>query len=577
MDNRRIAATFETMADLLEFQGANPFRVRAYRNGARRIGDFQESLSAWVERGDDLTTIDGIGKDLAEKIKELVDKGRSPQLDELQSQVPASVLKLLRVPGLGPKKAAVLYNELGIDSLEKLREACEKQQLRQLKGFGVKTEQTLTAGIDIASAADKRMRWNQADSIVQSLLIHLKACKAIKRIEPAGSYRRCKETVGDIDLLVDADEAEVVMDHFAKYPDIGETLARGETKMSIRLVDGPQVDLRVVPTRSFGAALQYFTGSKEHNVTLRAIAKDRGMKVNEWGIFAVDGDREQYLAGKDEEDLYAALQLPCFPPELRENRNEFRWAEQGDLPRLVELSDLKGDLHMHTTASDGKNSIEEMVAAARECGLSYIVITDHSQRVSMAGGLDAQRLRQQWAEVDRINRQLEGFMVLKGIECDILEAGGMDLPDDVLEEADWVIASIHYGQNQSKQQITERILGALENRHVDQLAHPTGRLINKREPYQVDLDAVMDAAAKHGTFLELNANPLRLDLDDINVAQAKRRGIPIVINSDAHHAGGFDVLRYGVMQARRGGLTPTDVANCRSWSELKKLRQTRRA
>ncbi len=572
MDNRQIAATFETIADLLEFQGANPFRVRAYRSGSRKIADFAESLAAWVERGDNLTTIDGIGDDLAKKIKSLVETGESPQLVELQSQVPESVLKLLRVPGLGPKKAALLFKELGIDSLEKLSEACKNEQLRQLKGFGAKTEQTLLAGIAIAASADKRMRWNEADEIVQSLLEHMRDCEAVARIEPAGSYRRGKETVGDVDLLVDSVDADAVMDHFAKYERIEETIARGDTKMSVRLARGPQVDLRVVPTESFGAALQYFTGSKEHNVALRGIAKDRGMKVNEWGVFRIAGDVETYVAGENEQGVYKAFELPCFPPELRENRSEYRWAEAGALPKLIELQDLVGDLHMHTTASDGKHTMGEMIAAARSRGLRYIAITDHSKRVSMANGLDGERLRAQWQQIDRINRTLSDFVVLKGIECDILEAGGMDLPDDVLAEADWVIASVHYGQNQSRQQITERILGAIENPHVDQLAHPTGRLINKREAYEVDLDAVMDAAAEHRTLLELNANPMRLDLDDVNVAAAKRRGIPIVINSDAHSTAGFGVLRYGILQARRGGLTSADVANTRDWRDVQKLR-----
>ena len=406
MENRRIAATFDTMADLLEFQGANPFRVRAYRNGARKIGDLGESLAGCIERGDDLTQIDGIGKDLAEKIATLVETGSLPQFAELQQQVPPSVMKLLRVPGLGPKKAAVLHEQLNIDSLETLRQACEQQQIRDLKGFGKKTEEKILAGIDLAEQADKRMMWVTADGIVQSLSVHMQNCEFVARIEPAGSYRRGKETVGDIDLLVDSDDPATVMDHFAKYQGIGEIAARGETKMTIRLTDGPQVDLRVVPSESFGAALQYFTGSKEHNVTLRGIAKQRGLKVNEWGVFRTTGDEESdddtYVAGQDEAAVYAALDLPCFPPELRENRDEFRLADEGPLPRLIELGDIVGDLHMHTTATDGKHTIEEMVAAARELDYRYIAITDHSKRVSMARGLDATRLRAQWSEIERL-------------------------------------------------------------------------------------------------------------------------------------------------------------------------------
>jgi DNA polymerase (family 10) len=348
--------------------------------------------------------------------------------------------------------------------------------------------------------------------------------------------------------------------------------------MTVRLTSGLQVDLRVVPAGSFGAALQYFTGSKEHNVVVRGRAKQRGLKVNEWGVYRVslpeDGEgqgQEEYIAGRTEEEVYAALDLPWFPPESREARDEFDWAAQGALPQLITLGDIRGDLHMHTTASDGQNSIDEMVASARQRGLEYIAITDHSKRVSMARGLDADRLRRQWQEVDQVNRQVEDIEVLRGIECDILERGGMDLPDDVLAEADWVIASLHYGQNQPRQQITDRLLEAIENPHVDMIAHPTGRLINRRDAYDVDVDALLVAAKRHGKILELNANPARLDLHDIHLAAAKSLGIPIVINTDAHSTSGMDVMRYGILQARRGGLTAGEVVNTLPWSEFKKL------
>jgi DNA polymerase (family 10) len=364
------------------------------------------------------------------------------------------------------------------------------------------------------------------------------------------------------------------MDHFAAYPGIADVTGRGDTKMSVRLDTGLQVDLRVVPAESFGAALQYFTGSKDHNVTLRGMARQRGLKINEWGVYRIGDDGSEAgpsLAGRTEAEVYAALELPLFPPELREARDEFALAAAGALPRLVELADIRGDLHMHTTATDGQGTLEEMIAAARARGLQYIAITDHSKRVSMARGLDGERLRRQWREIDAIRGRYDDIVILTGIECDILERGGMDLPDDVLAEADWVIASVHYGQQQPREQITERILGALENPHVDFLAHPTGRLINRREAYQVDLDAVIAAAARLGKLLELNANPARLDLDDVHCAAAKRRGVPIVINTDAHSTAGFDVMRYGVLQARRGGLTAADVANARPWAEFRKL------
>jgi DNA polymerase (family 10) len=582
MNNRDIAAAFEEIADLLEFQNANPFRVRAYRNAGRRIGDLSESLAdiaADPERK--LTDLDGIGKDLAEKIETLLATGRVPMLEELRAEIPVGVLDLLRIPGLGPKKAAVLFNELGIASLDMVRAACEAEQIRVLKGFGAKTEEKILAGIDLAARAHERMYWAKADEIVEELLAHMRKHKGIKQMEVAGSYRRGRETIGDVDLLVDAKDADAVMDHLGKFGEVADVIGRGDTKMSIRLASGLQIDLRVVPHKSFGAALQYFTGSKDHNVILRGMAKDRGLRINEYGVFRVsdeededeekDPQRGEFVAGRKEADVYKTLDLPCFPPEIREARQEFQWAAEGKLPKLVELADLQGDLHMHTTASDGKASLREMVEAAQARGLKYIAITDHSKRVSMANGLDGARLRKQWKEIDRLNKELDGFVVLKGIECDILEKGGMDLPDDVLAEADWVVASVHYGQQQPREQITERILGALENPHVSIIAHPTGRLINRREPYEVDLGKVMAAAAKRGKFLELNANPARLDLDDVQCAAAKRQGIPIVISSDAHRTSGLDVLRYGILQARRGGLTADDVANTRPWAKVKKM------
>jgi DNA polymerase (family 10) len=577
MTNREIAAAFDEVAELLEFQDANPFRVRAYRNAARRIGDFPEPLESIVADPErDVTAIEGIGKDLAEKIAELVKTHKLSMLEELRSQVPPDVVALMRIPGLGPKKAAVLHKELKINSLDMLRAACEADEVSQLKGFGTKTQEKILAGIDFAAHADERMVWAEADAIVEQLLAHMRKLKIIRQMEVAGSYRRGKETIGDLDLLVDASDADAVMDHLAKFGDVAAVIGRGDTKLSLRLTRGLQIDLRVVPSKSFGAALQYFTGSKDHNVILRGMAKDRGLKINEYGVFRVgkkagDDDEGEYIAGKKECDVYAAMDLPCFPPELREAREEFAWAAAGKLPKLIELSDLQGDLHMHTTASDGKATLAEMVEAAQARGLKYIAVTDHSKRVSMANGLDSARLRKQWLEIDRLNRGLDNFVVLKGIECDILEKGGMDLPDDVLAEADWVVASVHYGQNQPREQITERILGALENPHVSIVAHPTGRLINRREPYAVDLEQVFAAAKKHHKLLELNANPARLDLDDVNCAAAKRHGIPLVISSDAHSPAGLDVLRYGVIQARRGGLTAADVANTRPWDEIKKL------
>lgn len=568
MTNTEIAAVFEQVADLLEFQAANAFRIRAYRNAARTIHDLPEALAEIAENPErSLTDIDGIGNDLAGKIEVLLATGALPMLDELLSEIPRSVLAILRVPGLGPKRAGALYQQLGVTTLDQLREACESGQVRALKGFGAKTEQAILKGLDIAAEADRRMLWFQADRHVRAILDHMADCKGLEQVEPAGSYRRRKDTVGDLDFLAVASKADKAMDRLAAYPGTAEVLVRGGTKMSIRVAPALQVDLRIVPAESFGAAMQYFTGSKEHNVTLRGRAKKMGLKINEYGVFR----GEEQVAGRTEADVYAALGLPCFPPELRENRREFQWADVGELPALVDLPDIRGDLHMHSSWTDGIATIEAMAEAARSRGLEYIAMTDHSKRVSIAGGLDAEQLRRQWSEIDALNSRLEGITVLKGVEVDILEGGGLDLPDDLLAEADWVMASVHYGQNQPRARITERIIGALENPHVRAISHPTGRMLQQRSAYEVDLDAVFQAARENHKFLELNAHPARLDLDDVACAAAQALGVPIVISTDAHRPEGLEAMRFGINQARRGGLTARDVVNTRPWAEVRKL------
>ena len=514
-----------------------------------------------------LTDIEGIGKDLAEKTATLVETGSLPMLEELLAEIPESVLAILRVPGLGPKRAAQLYHELKVATLADLRAACESHKVQDLKGFGDKMEAAILQGLDIATEADRRILWIEADQYVQEILAHMEACKAVTQIAPAGSYRRGKETVGDLDFLVVTCHVDAVMDHLAKFGGVGSIMARGDTKMSLRLTAGVQIDLRAVAPESFGAALQYFTGSKEHNIVLRGRAKAKGLKINEYGVFR----SEKQIAGRTEEEVYGTLDLPCFPPELREARREFEWADAGQLPTLVELDDIRGDLHMHSTWTDGTVTIEEMAEAAKQRGLKYIAITDHSKRVTMVGGLDAKQVRQQWAEIDKLNERLRGITILKGIEVDILERGGLDLPDDVLAEADWVVASVHYGQQQSREQITRRVVEALQNPHVAAIAHPTGRMLLARKPYEIDMEAVMKAASDNGKMLELNAHPKRLDLDDVACAAAKRYGIPIVISTDSHRPEGLDAMRCGVQQARRGGLTKDDVANTRTWGQLKKL------
>lgn len=572
MTNEKIAKTFNQLADLLEFTGANAFRLRAYRNGARVIKELPDSIQSMIENGTDLTKLDGIGKGVSEKCHELVETGSLQQLEDLLEQVPKSVLDLLNIPKLGPKKAAALFHELGIATLDQLQAACEAGEVQKLSGFAAKTEQQILEGIQIAAAANQRILWADADHIVSRLRDFMSSCKQVKQLEFAGSYRRGRETVGDLDMLVDSTKADVVMDHFAQFDEITSVIARGDTKMSVRLEDEFQVDLRVVPKKSFGAALQYFTGSKDHNVLVRGRAKQMGLKINEWGVYDVSEDKEKWIAGKSEKDVYETLDLPYFEPEIREARREFDWAESSQLPELITLDSIQGDLHMHTTATDGRNSIEEMANAARSLGLKYIAITDHSKRVTMANGLNEERALAQWKEIDAINQQADDdFLILKGIECDILENGDMDLPDKVLAKADFVIASIHYGQNQPRQQITDRIVGALANPYVSMIAHPTGRLINKREAYDVDMNAVFQAAIEYKKLLELNASPMRLDLNDVLLLSAKSQGIPIVINTDAHKTKGLASMRFGIKQARRGCLTASDVANTRSWKEMQQL------
>ena len=568
MTNAEIADVFDQIADLLEFQAANPFRVRAYRNAGRTIRDLPQSV-AEIARDPDrkLTDLEGIGADLAEKIATLLESGSLPMLDELLQQVPESVLALMRVPGLGPKRVATLHKELAIDTLEDLRQACEEHRVRDLKGFGAKTEESILQGLDFAAQAAERVLWAEADELVREILAYMRSEPSVEQIEAAGSYRRGRETVGDLDFLVVANDSSAVMDRLAGYGGLAEVTSRGQKKLAARLTSGLNLDLRVVAAESFGAAMQYFTGSKAHNIVVRGLAKDRGLKINEYGVFRGD----EQIAGRTEEEVYGALDLPCFPPEIREARREFEWAAAGDLPQLIELDDIRGDLHMHTTWTDGLASVEEMVDAAKTRGLAYIAITDHSKRVTMVNGLDAARVRKQWKEIDRLNQHLHGITVLKGIEVDILERGGLDLPDDVLAEADWVNASVHYGQNQSRADITRRVIGALKNPHVSALAHPTGRMLTKRKPYEIDMDEVMRAARDYGKMLELNAHPLRLDLDDVACAAAKNLGIPVVISTDSHRPAGLAAMRYGVLQARRGGLTKSDVANTRTWAQLKKL------
>lgn len=568
MQNVEVARIFEELADLLELDGANPFRVRAYRNASRTVEALSADVAAMVARDPaELLKLEGIGKDLADKIVVIVQTGQLPQLEELKAKIPSGVVQMLRIPGLGPKKVAALFKELGLDTLEALKQAAEQGRIADLKGFGKKTEQSILEGIGLAAEAGQRVFLADAKAEADAIVADLQKLKSIKQATVAGSCRRRKETVGDLDVLVTSSDHNAAMDRLAANPLVVKVLARGDTKQRVRLKSGLELDLRVVPDESFGAASQYFTGSKEHNIVIRRRAQERGLKLNEYGLFRSD----ELVASRTEEDVYAAVALPWIPPELRENRGEIELAEQGNLPKLIELEDMRGDLHMHTTATDGMNSIREMAEAAKARGLKYIAITDHSKRVSMANGLDADRLRAHWKAIDKVRGEISGIEILKGIECDILEDATMDLPDDVLAEADWVLAVLHYGLKQPREQIDKRLLNAIRNPHVDAIGHLSGRLIGQRPGADLTFEDVLKAAADHGTWLEINAHPSRLDLDDIRAAAAKDRGIPIVINTDAHSTAGFDVMQYGIFQARRAGLEARDVSNTRTWDQFQKL------
>ena len=567
MKNDTIAGQFELLADLLEIEGANPFRIRAYRSAARTISSASESLAQLASAGEDLTQFAGIGRDLARQIVEFVETERLQSLEELRAKVPPGVLDMLRIPGVGPKKVAVFFRTLGLRTLEELKAACEAGRIAELKGFGKKTEAGILQNIDQAVANASRISISEARVIAESVVNDLRQLPEVSQCEVAGSCRRRRETCGDLDVLAVCSNSAPAMDRLAAHPAVESVLLRGDTKQRVRLRNGVEMDLRVVPEESFGAAMQYFTGSKEHNVEVRHRAREQGLKVNEYGVYRDD----ELVAGRTEEDVYAAIGLPWIPPELRENRLEFRWADEGRIPDLVTLSDIRGDLHMHTTASDGAASIEQMAIAARERGLKYIAITDHSKRVSMANGLDEERLLRHWEEIRRVRETIDGIEILCGIECDILEDASLDLADEVLAEADWVIAVLHYGLRQPHDQIMQRLLNAIRSPHVDIIGHCTGRIIGRREGADMNMMDVLRAAADHGVMMEINAHPSRLDLSEIHAAAARDLGIPIVISTDAHSTDGFDVMQYGVDQARRAGLTRDDVANTRTAAEFRRL------
>src|SRR5437660_1218917 len=578
MQNPDIARLFDEVADLLEIQDANPFRVRAYRNAARTIRDFPEPIADLVRAGTkDLTEIAGIGDDLAEKITDIVTTGELPLRKQLASKLPAGLLDLLRIPGLGPKRVKLLYKKLKVKSAADLAKALEAGRIQKLKGFGPKMDEKIRAGLGQVHVGERRLLLNEAETQATAVVTYLDAGGAIRQIEVAGSYRRRRETIGDLDIVVTSEgqSSAKVMDRFVAYGDVAEVISKGETRATVKLRGGLQVDLRAVEPDAYGAALMYFTGSKAHNIELRKIAQERSYKLNEYGLFK--GARR--VAGETEEEVYAKLGLDWIPPELREARGEIALAREHRLPHLVEVKDIRGDLQMHTSATDGKGTIEDMVHAARALSYEYIAITDHSKRVTMALGFDAKRLREQWRAIDALNAQSRGFTILKSVELDILESGKLDLPDDVLAEADYVVATIHYGLTQSKQELTRRLVGAAEHPWVDTIGHPTGRVLGKREPYPLDFDTLAQAAARSGCLLELNGHPERMDLPDTLAAAAKQRGVRFVLSTDSHQPNNLPFMKYAVDLARRAGLEADDVLNTRPLAAfrkgLKRAAQTR--
>jgi len=568
--NSDVASMFEELADILEIEGANPFRVRAYRNGARAVGGLSQSLRDLVPRDEDLTQYPGIGQELAAKIKEIVDTGSLSALEEARQRVSPDLVSLMHIQGLGPKRVKALHDKLGVNSLADLQQAAAEGKVAELSGFGAKTQESILEEIERFQGEEKRYKLAVVEDVAATLSRHLEQQNGVQEVQVAGSFRRRKETVGDLDILVTGNRSDEVMQALVNYEDVRQVLAHGQTKSSVIMKNGLQVDLRFVEQDSFGAALHYFTGSKAHNIAVRRLALDRELKVNEYGVFQGD----QKVAGKSEEEVYASVGLPYIVPELREDRGELEAAAKDRLPQLIQLNNVCGDLHVHTKATDGKNTLQELAQAAREMGYEYLGITDHTRNLSMVGGLDEHRLMEQMEEIEAVNTRFSGITLLKGSEVDILKDGSLDLPDWVLQKLDFCVCSVHTAFNLSREKQTERILRAMDNPNCTILGHPSGRLIGSREAYDVDMERVLQGAGERGCTLELNSQPDRLDLDDVYCKAAKELGVKVAISSDAHQIGNLGLIRYGVDQARRGWLEAEDVVNTRSLEELKKLFQS---
>ena len=569
VQNAEVAAMFDQAAELLEIEGENQFRVRAYRRAARVIEGLPQSVKSLLSAGRDLSELPGIGKDLAGKIAEIVETGHFKLLDALKKKLPGELGEIAALPGLGPKRVKLLHDRLKVNTLNDLRRVVKAGRLHGIRGFGPSIEKKLAAALE-KPAAEKRFKLAVAEAEAEALVTLLRDSG---RAVVAGSYRRRRDTVGDLDVLVTAKDGAAVSNTLVAYENVAEVLARGPTRTTVVLRSGLQVDVRAVPDVSYGAALLYFTGSKAHNIALRAIAIRHGWKLNEYGLFS--GKRR--VAGATEEEVYKKLGLAFIPPEMREDRGEIALAASRQLPALVTRADIRGDLHVHSDWTDGTAPIEAMAKAAQVQGYEYIALTDHSRRIAMAHGLDPARLTRQGREIDRINGRLRSLTILKGIEVDILKDGSLDLPDTALAKLDVVVASIHSFFDLSRQAQTERMIRAMSNPHVSIVGHPTGRLIGEREAYDIDIERVIAAARSLGCHLEINAQPDRLDLNDIHIHAARQAGVKFAISTDAHSVDAFACMRFGIDQARRGWLTADDVINTRSLAEFRKMlrRETR--
>lgn len=567
LSNSEIADIFNRMADMLEIKGENPFKVRAYRNAARTVQNLGKSLEDLAESGMDLTKLPGIGADLSEAITEILKTGKFSKLEALKKELPQGLDRLLSIEGLGPKRIRQLYDSFGITSLDELAKVAQSGEIYNLKGFGPKLVEKILKGVRLAKKAGRRFRFDIAKPFAEELKNYLQSFEGVIKVEVAGSYRRRKETVGDLDILVVAKNWEAVTEWFVKYEKVKEVVSKGPTRSTVILRNDLQVDLRSVAKESYGSALHYFTGSKAHNIKIRKMAVERGWKINEYGIY----EGKKRLGGESEEQLYSLMGLDYIEPELREERGEVEAAMRHRLPKLVKLKDIRGDLHTHSKWTDGHASIEQMAQAAKARGYEYIAVTDHSHHLTVAKGLDEKRLREQMELIDRLNEELEGITVLKGIECDILEDGTMDLPDSVLKELDLVLGAVHYKFNLSKREQTRRVIRAMKNRYFKIFAHPTGRIIGHRNAYELDISEIFKAAKDEGVYLEINAQPERLDINDIYAKAAKDEGVGLCINTDAHDTMSLDFMQYGVNQARRGWIEKSDLLNTLPLTKLKKV------